>query len=98
MFVGDITYIWTAEGWLYLAVVIDLYARKVVGLSMGTRMKAQLVCDALTMAIWQRAPGKGLIVHSDQGVQYANHQYRQLLANNGFVGSMSKKVVAGIML
>ena len=58
---------------------------------MGSRMKAQLVCDALTMAIWQRHPGKGLIVHSDQGVQYASHQYRQLLSNNGFVGSMSKK-------
>jgi len=90
-FVGDITYIWTLEGWLYLAVVIDLYSRKVVGWSMGSRMKAQLVCDAITMAIWQRHPGKGLIVHSDQGVQYASHQYRQLLKNNGFVGSMSKK-------
>jgi transposase InsO family protein len=90
-FVGDITYIWTAEGWLYLAVVIDLYSRKVVGWSMGSRMKAQLVCDALTMAIWQRQPNDGLIVHSDQGVQYASHQYRQLLKNNGFIGSMSKK-------
>ena len=90
-FVGDITYIWTAEGWLYLAVVIDLYARKVVGWSMGSRMKAQLVCDALTMAIWQRQPDAGLIVHSDQGVQYASHQYRNLLKNNGFIGSMSKK-------
>jgi transposase InsO family protein len=89
--VGDITYIWTAEGWLYLAVVIDLYSRKVVGWSMGSRMKAQLVCDALTMAIWQRQPGEGLIVHSDQGVQYISHQYRQLLKNNGFIGSMSKK-------
>jgi len=58
VFVGDITYIWTAEGWLYLAVFIDLYARKVVGWSMGSRMKAQLVCDALTMAIWQRNPEK----------------------------------------
>ena len=91
VFVGDITYIWTAEGWLYLAVVIDLYARKVVGWSMGSRMKAQLVCDALTMAVWQRSPEKGLIVHSDQGVQYASHQYRKLLNNNGFIGSMSKK-------
>jgi len=89
--VGDITYIWTAEGWLYLAVVIDLYSRKVVGWSMGSRMKAQLVCDALTMAIWQRNPDKGLIVHSDQGVQYASHQYRSLLKDHGFIGSMSKK-------
>ena len=90
-FVGDITYIWTAEGWLYLAVVIDLYSRKVVGWSMGSRMKAQLVCDALTMAVWQRQPNEGLIVHSDQGVQYASHQYRKLLKSNGFIGSMSKK-------
>jgi len=89
--VGDITYIWTAEGWLYLAVVIDLYSRKVVGWSMGSRMKAELVCDALTMAIWQRQPEEGLIVHSDQGVQYASHQYRKLLKSNGFIGSMSKK-------
>jgi transposase InsO family protein len=73
VFVGDITYIWTAEGWLYLAVIIDLYSRKVVGWSMGSRMKAQLVCDALTMAIWQRQPDAGLIVHSDQSVQYASH-------------------------
>lgn len=89
--VQDITYIWTSEGWLYLAVVIDLYSRKVVGWSMGTRMKAQLVCDALTMAMWQRKPKAGLIVHSDQGVQYASHQYRRILRLYGFVGSMSKK-------
>jgi putative transposase len=89
--VGDITYVWTSEDWLYLCVVIDLYSRKVVGWSMGSRMKAQLVCDALTMAIWQRQPKEGLIVHSDQGVQYASHQYRRLLKSNGFVGSMSKK-------
>ena len=89
--VQDITYIWTSEGWLYLAVVIDLYSRKVVGWSMGSRMKAQLVCDALTMAIWQRKPKAGLVVHSDQGVQYASHQYRRRLRLNKFVGSMSKK-------
>ena len=89
--VQDITYIWTSEGWLYLAIVIDLYSRKVVGWSMGTRMKAQLVCDALTMAMWQRKPKAGLIVHSDQGVQYASHQYRRILRLHGYVGSMSKK-------
>lgn len=89
--VQDITYVWTAEGWLYLAVVIDLYSRKVVGWSMGSRMKAQLVCDALTMAMWQRQPKTGLIIHSDQGVQYASHQYRKLLKSNDFIGSMSKK-------
>jgi len=65
-YVGDITYIWTREGWLYLAVVIDLYSRKVVGWSMGSRMKAKLVIDALRMAIWQRKPNKGLIVLSCQ--------------------------------
>lgn len=70
---GDITFVWTSEGWLYLCVVIDLYSRKVVGWSMVSRMKAQLVCDALTMAIWQRQPKAGLIVHSDQGIQYASH-------------------------
>jgi transposase InsO family protein len=89
--VGDITYIWTSEGWLYLAVVIDLYSRKVVGWSMGSRMKASLVCDALTMAIWQRKPQAGLIVHSDQGVQYASDDYRRLLKDHGLIGSMSKK-------
>jgi len=90
-YVGDITYLWTQEGWLYLAVVIDLYSRKVVGWSMGSRMKAQLVCDALTMAIWLRKPGAGLIVHTDRGAQYASHEYRQLLSTHGFVGSMSRK-------
>lgn len=71
-YVGDITYLWTQEGWLYLAVVIDLYSRKVVGWSMSSRMKAQLVCDALKMAIWQRRPKTGVIVHSDRGSQYAS--------------------------
>jgi putative transposase len=89
--VGDITYVWTSEGWLYLYVVIDLYSRKIVGSSMGSRMKAQLVCDALTIAIWQRQPKVGLIVHSDQGVKYARHQYRRLLKSRGLVGSMSKR-------
>jgi putative transposase len=90
-YVSDITYIWTREGWLYLAVVIDLFSRKVVGWSMGTRMKAQLVCDALEMAIWQRRPKAGLIVHSDRGSQYASKRYRRLLKKHGFIGSMSRK-------
>lgn len=90
-YVSDITYIWTQEGWLYLAVVIDLFSRKVVGWSMSSRMKANLVCDALKMAIWQRHPQKGLIVHSDRGIQYASNIYRQLLDTNGYIGSMSKK-------
>ena len=91
VYVGDITYLWTQEGWLYLAVVIDLFSRKVVGWSMGSRMKAQLVCDALRMATWQRRPEAGLIVHSDRGSQYASKDYRRLLKANGFVGSMSRK-------
>lgn len=74
-----------------LAVVIDLYSRKVVGWSMGSRMKALLVCDALTMAIWQRKPKAGLIIHSNQGVRYVSHQYRWILRLYKFVGSMSIK-------
>lgn len=91
VYAGDITYIWTQEGWLYLAVVIDLYSRKVVGWSMSSRMKSRLVCDALTMAIWNRRPGAGLICHSDRGSQYASKQYRAILAMNEFTGSMSRK-------
>jgi putative transposase len=91
VYVSDITYIWTQEGWLYLAVVIDLFSRKVVGWSMGSRMKANLVCDALKMAIWQRKPAAGLIVHSDRGSQYASKVYRQLLKTHSFIGSMSRK-------
>ena len=91
VYVGDITYLWTQEGWLYLAVVIDLYARKVVGWSMGSRMNARLVTDALMMASWQRCPKAGLIVPSDRGSQYASKAYRQLLNAHGFVGSMSRK-------
>jgi len=90
-YVADITYIWTQEGWLYLDVVIDLFSRKVVGWSIGSRMKAQLVCDALTMAIWQRRPRAGLIVHTDRGSQYASKAYRKLLLANGIKGSMSRK-------
>jgi putative transposase len=90
-YVSDITYVWTQEGWLYLAVVIDLFSRKVVGWSMSSRMKATLVCDALRMAIWQRKPKPGLIVHSDRGSQYASDVYCQLLSLHGCVGSMSRK-------
>lgn len=90
-YVSDITYIWTQEGWLYLAVVIDLFSRKVVGWSMNSRMNAKLVCDALTMAIWQRKPDAGLIHHSDRGSQYASKSFRKLLKDNKFVGSMSRK-------
>jgi len=90
-YVADVTYIWTQEGWLYLAVVIDLCSRKVVGWSMSSRMKAQLVCDALKMAIWQRRPKAGLIHHSDRGSQYASKAFRRLLKSRDFNGSMSRK-------
>ena len=91
IYAADVTYIWTQEGWLYLAVVIDLCSRKVVGWSMSSRMKAQLVCDALTMAIWQRKPKARLIHHSDRGSQYASKAFRKLLKTHGIKGSMSRK-------
>jgi transposase InsO family protein len=90
-YASDITYIRTGAGWLYLAVVLDLFSRKVVGWSMAPTMPASLVCDALRMAIQQRRPPPGLIVHSDRGSQYASDQYQSLLAEHGFVCSMSRK-------
>lgn len=90
-YVSDITYVWTYEGWLYLTVIIDLFSRKVVGWDMSSRMKADGVCNALTMALWQRKPKPGLIVHSDRGVQYASHQFQKLLKTHQFIGSMSRK-------
>ncbi len=91
VYAADVTYVWTREGWLYLAVVIDLCSRKVVGWSMSSRMKAQLVCDALHMAIWRRRPKAGLIHHSDQGSQYASNVFRRLLKAHDIKGSMSRK-------
>jgi putative transposase len=91
VYVADVTYIRTQQGWLYLAVVLDLYSRKVVGWSMSARMKAQLVCDALTMAIWQRRPAAGLIHHSDRGSQYASKAFRRVLDAHHIQGSMSRK-------
>lgn len=90
-YVGDITFIPTREGWLYLAVVIDLFSRKVVGWSMGSRMKAQLVNDALLMALWNRKTPKGLIWHTDRGSQYASDSHRRILKQNGILQSMSRK-------
>lgn len=89
--VSDITYIRTGSGWLYLAIVLDLFSRKVVGWAMAPTMPAELVCTALQMAIQQRGPAPGLIVHSDRGSQYASEQYQALLARHGFVCSMSRK-------
>ena len=90
-YVSDITYIRTGAGWLYLATVIDLFARKVVGWAMAPSMPAQLVCDALSMAVGQRQPAPGLIVHSDRGSQYASALYQEMLERHGFVCSMSRK-------
>ena len=89
--VSDIIYIRTRSGWLYLAVVLDLYARKVVGWAMAPSMHAELVCAALQLAIAQRQPGPGLIVHSDRGSQYASALHQTLLNRHGLVGSMSRK-------
>ena len=88
---GDITYLWTDEGWLYLAVIIDLFSRRVVGWSLSSRMKVDLVRDALLMAIWRRKPGRGLIHHSDRGSQYACHEYQDILEDHGIIPSMSRK-------
>lgn len=90
-YVGDITYIQTRKGWLYLAVFIDLCSRAVVGWSMSNRMTAELVCDALQMAICKRRPPAGLLVHSDRGSQYASDRFQKLLKANQFKCSMSRK-------
>ena len=90
-YVGDITYIATLEGWLYLATVIDLHSRKVVGWSMDDTMKVSLVNDALLMAIKQRKPQAGLIWHTDRGSQYASYAHKDLLEQYGIVQSMSRK-------
>jgi transposase InsO family protein len=88
---ADITYVWTFEGWLYLAVVLDLYSRQIVGWAMDKRMKKQLTLDALDMAYWRRKPLPGLLHHSDRGSQYACHDYRKRLERYGMVASMSRK-------
>lgn len=88
---SDITYIPTAEGWLYLAGVMDLHGRKLVGWAMDSRMKTDLVSTALKQAIGRTGAKQGLIVHSDRGVQYASKDYQQLLKQHGFVCSMSRK-------
>lgn len=88
---GDITFIATREGWLHLAVLLDLYSRRVVGWSMGATMNRALVIDALTMAIEHRRPAPGLIHHTDQGVLYATSAYRAILTQHGMIASMSRK-------
>jgi transposase InsO family protein len=89
-YVGDITYISTGEGWLYLATVIDLYSRKIVGWSMSDNMKVTLTNDALNMAINNRKPPNGLIWHTDRGSQYASYEHKNLLKRNGIIQSMRR--------
>src|SRR5690606_23293271 len=88
---ADITYIRTERGWLYLAAVLDLYSRKIVGWAMAPSMSAELVCNALRMAITLRQPKPGLIVHTDRGSQYASQAHRDLLTRHHLVASMSRK-------
>jgi putative transposase len=88
--IADFTYVWTAEGWLYVAAVIDLFSRRVVGWSMSAGMTAQLVTDALVMAIWRRGKPDALLHHSDRGSQYSSEQFQRLMADNGVVCSMSR--------
>ena len=90
VWVSDITYIKTAEGWLYLAVVMDLYSRKIVGWALARKMAVEMVKSALIMAMGRRAPGPGLIHHSDRGIQYACDEYRRLLQGYGIASSMSR--------
>ena len=88
--IADFTYIWTAEGWLYVAAVIDLFSRRAVGWSMSATMTAQLVTDALIMAIWRRGKPNALLHHSDRGSQYTSEQFQQILAEQGIACSMSR--------
>ena len=91
IYVGDITYISTTEGWLYLATVIDLFSRKAVGWAMDNRMTSALVNDALLMALWRRKPPPGLIWHTDRGSQYASKNHRRILKQHAIAQSMSRK-------
>lgn len=89
--VSDITYLWTAEGWLYLAVIIDLFSRLAVGWALAERITADLVCQALKMALWRRKMPKGVILHSDRGSQYCSTAYQNLMMKHQLVCSMSAK-------
>ncbi len=91
VWVSDLTYLPTREGWLYLAVILDLASRRVVGWAMKDSLEASLATDALQMALWSRKPARGLLHHSDRGVQYASAAYQALLEVHGLIGSMSKK-------
>ena len=89
--VSDITYIWTLEGWLYLAIVMDLFSRRVVGWALSKRLERGLALDALGMALKGRPRSRAMLHHSDRGSQYASHEYQQLLAAHGILSSMSRK-------
>jgi putative transposase len=88
---ADITYVWTAEGWLYLAILLDLFSRRVVGWAMGTTLERSLVLSALDMALTSRRPEAGLLCHSDRGSQYASSDYQKALQQAGVLCSMSRK-------
>ena len=96
--VSDITEIATGEGWLYLALVMDLASRRIVGWSMRNRITAELVCQALKSAYWRRKPAINLIIHSDRGSQYASHEYRRLIKAYGMKQSMSREAIFGTTL
>ena len=91
VYCSDITYIWTAEGWLYLAVILDLFSRQIVGWSMNNRITKALVIDALRMAIWRRRPQAGLVFHTDRGSQYCSHDFQKSLKAHSMISSMSRK-------
>lgn len=91
VWVSDITYLWTRQGWMYLAVIIDLFSRRVVGWSLSERMTADLVCSALDSAVSKRQPGPGLLFHSDRGSQYASRAFRRCLWRHRMLQSMSRK-------
>jgi transposase InsO family protein len=91
VWLADLTYIWTAQGWLYLAAVLDLYTRRVVGWAMADHLRHELTLAALDMAIVRQRPAPGLVHHADRGVQYAAHGYRARLRRHGMVCSMSRK-------
>ena len=91
VWLSDITYVWTSEGWLYLAVILDLFSRQVVGWAMSDRLTSEMVIKALHQAIGRRRPPPRCIFHSDRGVQYASTDFRAVLNGNGFIQSMSRK-------
>ncbi len=91
VYVSDITYIWTTEGWLYLAVILDLFSRQIVGWSLNNRMTRKLIMDALRMAIWRRRPESGLVFHSDRGSQYCSNDFQKMLKYHKMKSSMSRK-------